>query len=309
MPPTIAPGSTAGKPPGTPGVNTRASEPGSFVDLHAHSTASDGTCSPEELIAAAVRAGLSAIAITDHDTLAGVPAALAAGERLGIRVVPGVELSVMDGEREIHLLGLHIAQYEALEFRLTEIRGARRTRALEIVAKLNTLGVPLTEAAVFAGAGDGAIGRPHVARALIAGGWVRDQREAFDRYLGAGRPANVPKQRVTMAEGIQMVHDTGGLAIIAHPGSEIGRRARIEPLIPLGLDGIEVRHPSHSAEDIARLTALVNHFGLSPSGGSDWHGAAAGPRLLGMMHVPIEWLQRQDAYCSIRSSAATPAVP
>ncbi|HEY2849296.1 MAG TPA: hypothetical protein VGI97_05420, partial [Gemmatimonadaceae bacterium] len=145
--------------------------------------------------------------------------------------------------------------------------------------------------------------RPHVARAIIAGGWVRDQREAFDRYLGAGRPANVEKQRVTIADGIRLIHECGGLAVIAHPGPD-ARREKVEPLIALGLDGLEVKHPGHSAEDMLRIEALADHFGLVKSGGSDWHGASAGPRVLGGMRVPREWLDLQDARLEQRRAGA-----
>lgn len=264
-----------------------------WVDLHTHSTASDGALAPADVVASARAAGLSAIALTDHDTLDGVAAARVTGERLGIRVITGVELSAMLGEREIHILGLHLAVTDDLERELWSFRATRHSRAEEIVALLNTLGVPVTMDAVLGHASGGAVGRPHVARAIIAGGWVRDQREAFDRYLGAGRPANVAKHYLTVADAIRLVHDAGGIAVLAHPGQD-GSRARIEPLTALGLDGIEVRHPSHSAEDIARLTALADHFRLVPSGGSDWHGAPDGPRMLGCMKVPGEWLERQD---------------
>jgi hypothetical protein len=285
---------TAGAGTGSPAVAADGA-PGTqeFVDLHSHSTASDGALAPEAVVETAAAAGLVAFALTDHDTLAGVAAAQDAGRRLGVRIVPGVELSLMDGEREVHMLGLHIARVDALQAELEAVRDTRKSRAEEIVSRLNGLGVPITADAVFAQAGGGAVGRPHVARALIAGG-VRDQREAFDRYLGAGRPANVEKQRITIADGIQLIHDCGGLAVIAHPGGD-GRRERVEPLLALGLDGLEVRHPGHSAEDMLRIEALADHFGLVKSGGSDWHGASSGPRVLGGMRVPAAWLDLQDA--------------
>ncbi len=272
------------------------------VDLHSHSTASDGALPPGGVVETAARAGLAACALTDHDTLAGVAEARAVGDRLGIRIVAGVELSLMDGEREVHLLGLHIAQVDALERDLATVRSSRRARAERIVERLNALGVPITVGAVFAESGEGAVGRPHVARALIAGGWARDLRDAFDRYLGAGRPANVEKRRIDVAEGIAMVHDCGGLAVLAHPGRD-GTRDRIEALVSRGLDGIEVLHPGHGDDDVARLMALTDSLGLVPSGGSDWHGAVTGPRVLGGMHVPLEWLRRQDARLAERGAA------
>jgi predicted metal-dependent phosphoesterase TrpH len=274
-----------------------------FVDLHSHSTASDGANTPAEVVETAARAGLTAVALTDHDTLAGVAAAMDVGERLGVRVVAGVELSLMDGEVEVHMLGLHIARVPALQDELEAVRDSRKVRAERIVSKLNELGVPITVDAVLDQAGGGAVGRPHIARALIAGGWVRDQREAFDRYLGAGRPANVEKRRITVADGIRLIHECGGLAVIAHPGAD-GRRERVEPLVALGLDGLEVRHPGHSAEDTMRIEALADHFGLVKSGGSDWHGAANGPRVLGGMRVPEAWLDQQDARVEKRRAVA-----
>jgi predicted metal-dependent phosphoesterase TrpH len=180
-----------------------------------------------------------------------------------------------------------------MEQGLATFRAARRVRAEQMVERLRRVGVPVTLDAVLAEAGEGAIGRPHVARAIVAGGWVRDQREAFERYLGAGRPAFVEKHRLTIADAIAMVHRAGGIAVFAHPGQD-GVRARIEPLVDLGLDGLEVRHPSHSAEDVARLLALAGHFGLVPSGGSDWHGATEGPRTIGVQQVPADWLARQE---------------
>jgi len=142
-------------------------------------------------------------------------------------------------------------------------------------------------------AGTGAIGRPHVARALVADGWAVDVRDAFDRYLAAGRPAYVAKDQLGMRDAIAMVHAAGGLAVLAHPGAT-ATRERLEALVALGLDGVEIKHPSHSPQDTARIKTLAEQLGLLPSGGSDWHGAADGPRTIAMMHVPIEWLTRQD---------------
>lgn len=272
------------------------------VDLHAHSTASDGAMSPSAGVATAHAAGLAALALTDHDTLAGVAEAQRAADAVGLRLVPGVELSVHQGELEVHLLGLHIRDVDALQQELELFRERRVERARQIVAKLNALGVPLTVESVLVIAAGGAVGRPHVAKALIAGGFVRDAREAFDRYLGAGKPAYADKERLEFADGIAMIRAAGGISVLAHPGPD-GRRERIEPLVALGLDGLEVRHPSHSGEDIKRLGALAEFFGLVPSGGSDWHGAMGGGRVLGAMQVPIEWLEAQDARVATRRAA------
>jgi 3',5'-nucleoside bisphosphate phosphatase len=274
---------------------------GAFVDLHAHSTASDGSRAPADVVREAKRIGLAAIAITDHDTVAGITEATAMAEELGVRVVPGVELSAVEGDVETHILGLHLSDTRELEAKLVALREMRRTRAERMVLRLNELGVRIEFASVLEQAAGGAIGRPHVARAMIAEGWAVDFRDAFDRYLGNGRPAYVTKERLVVAEATSLIHRAGGLAVLAHP-SHSGTKERIAAFVEQGMDGIEVRHPSHSAEDTARLAALVEHFSLVPSGGSDWHGSADGPRTLGMMRVPAEWLGRQDSRIRVRAA-------
>lgn len=262
------------------------------VDLHAHSTASDGTQAPSALVARAHKARLSAIAITDHDTLAGAAEALAEGERLGIEVVCGAELSAVEGDDELHLLALQVQDVARLQGELEAFRGMRVARAEEMVAKLAALGVEVSMQDVLAESAGGAVGRPHVARALIARGAVRDMREAFDRYLGGGKPAYVPKEQLAVVDAIRMAHESGAIAVAAHLGGS-GTREYVESLHRMGLDGVEVRHPSHSAEDVARLGALADHYGMVKSGGSDWHGANEGPRALGVMQVPRAWLDQQ----------------
>jgi predicted metal-dependent phosphoesterase TrpH len=236
---------------------------------------------------------LAALALTDHDTIDGVRAARQAADQVGIRVIAGVELSAFDDDREIHVLALHLSNLEALETRLAELRASRHVRAARIVEKLNALGLPLTLDEVLQQANGGSIGRPHVARALIARGLVADFRDAFMRYLGNNGSAFVAKDRLSIQDAIAIAHEAGAIAIWAHP-SDGGRRDRLEPLVAAGLDGVEIRHPSHSGEDMKRLQALTDFFGLVPSGGSDWHGASEGPRRLGMMNVPAEWLEKQD---------------
>jgi len=272
------------------------------VDLHMHSTASDGALAPADVVAAAHAAGLAAIALTDHDTLDGLPDATRAASAVGMRVVPGVELSAHDGPREIHVLALHISNPGPLELRLASFRGAREVRAQRIVDRLDKIGVPITIESVMAEAAGGAVGRPHVARALIKAGKVRDSREAFDRYLGAGKAGFVDKERLEIREAIEIAHAAGALAIWAHPGPD-GRRERLEPLVQMGLDGVEVRHPSHNTEDALRLTALADFFGIVYSGGSDWHGAPNGMRTIGGMHIPPSWLDRQDEAVNRKRSA------
>lgn len=277
-----------------------------FVDLHMHSTASDGALAPSAVVRAAAAVQLGAIALTDHDTLGGVAEARAEGERLGLRVIAGVELSASEDGQETHLLGLHLTRVDELERHLGVFRDARRLRAEQMVERLNSVGIPITMAGIEQQAAGGAIGRPHVARALVLGGWVADHRDAFDRYLAAGRPGYVGKQRLEIADAIRLVHDAGGLAILAHPGSD-SARPRLEHLAALGLDGLEVRHPSHTPEEVARLATAVEELGLVPSGGSDWHGSNAGPRTIGCMRVSVEWLDRQDARVAALRTNATVA--
>ena len=272
-----------------------------FVDLHTHSTASDGSRAPADVIREAKRIGLAALALTDHDTIDGIAEATAMGAELGVRVIPGIELSAVEGDSETHILGLHLSDMRALEFELVGLRDMRRARAARIVQRLNDLGVRIELTAVLEQAAGGAVGRPHVARAMIAEGWAVDFRDAFDRYLGNGRPAYVSKDRLAAVDAIALIHRAGGLAVLAHP-SHTGTRERIETFVNQGIDGVEVRHPSHSADDTARLMALVDHFSLVPSGGSDWHGAAEGPRTLGMMRVPADWLSRQERRVKIRAA-------
>ena len=263
-----------------------------FVDLHMHSTASDGALAPGAVVAAAVKARLSLMCLTDHDTAGGVAEARTAAEELGIEVAAGIELSAHDGEKEVHLLGLHLLRLDVMEARAIEFRAARERRGALMVQALNAGGIPVTIEAVQAHSAGGAMGRPHVARAIIAGGWARDMREAFDKWLGNGRPACIAKERLEIGEAIALVHASGGIAVFAHPGND-GDRGRVERLAALGLDGLEVRHPSQGADEVERLTALCEEFGLVLSGGSDWHGIVNGPRVLGGMHIPYAWVELQ----------------
>jgi 3',5'-nucleoside bisphosphate phosphatase len=267
-----------------------------LIDLHTHTTASDGILPPEQVVEAAAAAGLQAIAVTDHDTVDGVPLAEVAGERLGIRIVPGVELSATVGDHEVHILALSVSRLDGIAERLAGLREMRVGRARLIVEKLNVAGVQITFEEVLVAAAGGAVGRPHVARVMVERGFATDLRDAFYRYLRAGGRAYVAKDKLSVADAVAIAHEAGAVAIWAHP-AQAGRRERLEEMIAAGLDGIEVLHPSHAADDIARLRALADFFGILPSGGSDWHGVNDSARQLGMMHVPMEWLERQDAHC------------
>lgn len=272
-----------------------------LVDLHTHSTASDGARPAGDVVRAAVAAGLGAVALTDHDTLAGLEEASAVGRLLGIRVVAGIELSAVEGDVETHILGLHLSQPSELERRLVQLREMRLNRAAKIVERLNTLGIPVRLESVLTEAAGGAVGRPHVARAIIAGGWAGDFREAFERFLGNGKSAYVAKEQLPAKEAIALIQGAGGLAILAHPGGLFSRE-RVAVLAQAGLDGLEVLHPSHSWDDSQQLDAFAGELHLVRSGGSDWHGSSDGARTLGMMRVPGQWLRDQDARVAARAS-------
>jgi len=268
---------------------------GPTVDLHVHSSASDGGLAPEAVVERARAAGLAAVALTDHDTVAGLPAALAAGARLGVRVVTGCEFSVAVSWGEMHLLGYFLpAESDELEAFLVRCRADRERRGRAMVDRVRAVGVSLDFDQVLAAAGGGAIGRPHVARALVEGGHAGDLKEAFERFLGNGKPAFVAKDKLSLEEAIALIHRAGGIAVLAHPGQS-GTRDRITTLARIGLDGVEVLHPSHSWDDARKLDALAGELGLVRSGGSDWHGGTDGARTLGMMRVPSQWLHDQDA--------------
>ena len=274
-----------------------------FVDLQVHTTASDGALAPEGVVEAAQAAELYAIAITDHDTVDGLDEATAAGERLGVRIVPGVELSSHFEGDELHLLGLHVTNRDAMRTALAAFREGRVERAQRIVVVLNKHGIPVTMDSVLLEAAEGAVGRPHIARAMVAGGWVRDFREAFDRWLGLGRTAYVAKEPFDVADAIALVHRAGGIASWAHPG-EAATVARVQRLAALGLDSVEVLHPSHPPFVSQRLMEIVEKASLLPSGGSDWHGTQDGFRRLGGQLVPKVWLDWQDARVADRAVLA-----
>jgi len=274
--------------------------PTARVDLHCHSSASDGEYPPAEVAHRAKGAGLAAIALTDHDTTDGVEDAAREGARLGVRVVPGCEFSVKAPWGELHLLGLFLRPgHRRLAEFLATTRAARRRRAEQMVQRLQRLGVDIELEDVVSGAGDGALGRPHVARVLVERGVSADMSDAFGRYLGRGKPGYVEKPLPTLGQVTELVHGVGGIAVAAHLGDH-GTEGQIREFQRQGLDGVEVRHPSHSAATEQRLITIAERLGLAISGGSDWHGdtelggAHAG---LGELDVPIEWLERLEERC------------
>jgi len=263
-----------------------------------HSTASDGALAPAEVVRRAALAGLSAMALTDHDTVDGVAEAVAEGERQGIRVVSGCEFSVAAPWGEMHLLGYFLPVGEpAIEEFLARCRAEREARARKMVAALQAWGVAIEADEVIAEAAGGAIGRPHVARVLVRRGTVASFDEAFNLYLGRGRPGHVPKVLPPLAEVAELVHQHGGLVSAAHLRDR-ATRGVLTAFRGMGLDGLEVRHPSHSPDVRARLDDLARGLGLVRTGGSDWHGGGGADHVQsqpGSEQVPAEWLETMDA--------------
>ena len=247
----------------------------------------------------ALAAGLQAIALTDHDTLAGVAEATAAGERYGVRVVGGCEFSAAAPWGEMHVLGYYLPPDSPdLNLFLERCRADRVRRARAMVEQLQRLGVELSFDDVLQEAGSGAVGRPHVARAIVRQGSAADLGDAFDRYLGRGRPAFIEKTLPSFAAVVEVVHGAGGLVSVAHL-KERGTRTCIERLKGQGLDALETRHPSHDPDLRARLTDIALKLGLLRTGGSDWHGdpePGVTHGTIGSQQVPFEWLDRLDDF-------------
>ena len=263
-----------------------------YVDLHIHTTASDGTVAPELIVERAVEMGLKAIALTDHDAVEGIEPAILSASGKKCEVVPGVELSATVDGVDLHLLGLYIDwEHGSLREQLESFRKVREERAENIVNKLNHLGIPIDMEKVKMIAGEGAIGRPHIAEALLQEGVVTSFNEAFGRYLSHNGPAYVPKFKISPEKGIEMIRSAGGIAVFAHPGT-----VRRDELIPLfveqGLQGLEVIHPDHNSSTTQHYLNVVHKHGLVATGGSDFHGPNTNLAALGKYNVPSVWFER-----------------
>jgi predicted metal-dependent phosphoesterase TrpH len=265
-----------------------------LVDLHLHTTYSDGQLTPSELVQRAKEANLHSICITDHDTLAGYPEGVAAGKALGIEVLAGCEISCDHEGREIHILGLLVDPgNRAFQEKLLAFRTERLRHLPRILARLAELGVSLTEAEVRKLASDEFVGRPHIARAMIARGYVRDLDQAFDEFLGANAPAYLPRKRVSSAECIALIRGVGGVPVIAHPGVYHYGDREIGSLQELGLAGVEVLHPDHDEGLRTRYAEIARRRGLLLTGGSDFHGGERWKSRIqpGSMGVPDSLLE------------------
>lgn len=261
---------------------------GRRVDLHAHTTFSDGVLTPEALVARAVEKHLAALAITDHDTVEAIPRALAvAGGAL--ELVPGIEISTAFEGADLHILGFYVnPEHVQLRERLQRFQQERRDRAQSILERLRELGAPVDLDAVLELAGPGVVGRPHVAQAMVRAGLVSDFDDAFDRYLGSQAPAYVPRPAFSPAEAIALIHAADGVSVLAHPGSQMPDGV-IERLKGVGLRGIEVWHPQHGGATVRRFQALADRLGLLTTGGSDFHGEHRSLDL-GELPVPVSVL-------------------
>jgi predicted metal-dependent phosphoesterase TrpH len=262
-----------------------------WIDLHIHTTASDSLLTPEEVVEVAKKLGLSAISITDHDTIDGYEAAKNKAEELEIEIVPAVELSVSYKGEDFHLLG-YLIDCENPEFlkKINSFQKERRIRGEKMVEKLNELGIDLSMETVTDIAGKGSVGRPHLADALLKEEYVHTYEEAFARYLGYHAPAYVPKEFLTPKEGIDLIHLVRGVAVLAHPGTSRSQQA-IYDFLSLGLDGIEAYHSKHDRETTRQYINLANKLGLIYTGGSDCHGRRGEKILIGTIKVPYSCLE------------------
>jgi len=263
------------------------------ADLHCHTTASDGLLSPAELVQLAAQVGLKGIGITDHDTIQGWQEAEEAGANYHIQILKGIELNTNWDGKEVHILGYELdSSSDYLTDKLRDLRNAREERILKILGRFKDLGIKIAFDEVQQFAQGESIGRPHIAQALIERGYVRDVKEGFDRYIGIGAPAYIPSYKLTPEEGIHLIREAQGVAVLAHPGV-----LRLEEGIPdwvkAGLQGIEVRHSQHSPDDEKKYLQIAQEYRLLTTGGSDFHGEACKPGVnLGGWGVSLDVLRQ-----------------
>ena len=284
--------------------------PGERVDLHAHTTASDGALSPRELVRLAVKHGVRVLAVTDHDSTEGLAEAVAeAARHPALTIVPGLEINCDVDGAEVHVLGYFI-DTEAAWFQdfLRGQREERVARVHRIAARLGELGMPIDPAEVFAIVKDGAPGRPHVAQVMVNRGYVKTVREAFDRYLRAGGAANVPRGRLVPVEAVQVIRRAHGVPVLAHPG--LARRDEMIPdLVRAGLMGIEAHYAEHSAAQTRMYEQLCVDLGLIATGGSDYHGLQGGrANPPGTPRVPMSVYARLKEKAALAAATSPPAV-
>ena len=246
------------------------------ADLHVHTTESDGDMRPGEIVSKAASIGLGAVAITDHDTINGVPEAIRMGRETGIRVIAGVEISAVYNPGTMHILGYFQTLPDGFEKELQSVQAGRRKRLPKIIEKLNILGFTITRDDVSSIAGDAQIGRLHIAKALIEKGYVKDFKTAFSRYLAKGKPAYVEKEKMSIARSLSLIHEYGGLPVLAHPFTleleAYELKLLVKQLKEAGLAGIEVFYPEHTKAQKKLYTTIARDLDLFMTGGTDYHG-------------------------------------
>lgn len=271
----------------------------SRLDLHLHTTHSDGSFTPAEIIDLAHKAGVTALAITDHDITTGISEAAEAGKSRGIEVIPGIEISSLFGDSELHILGYCLDyQDPRLNERLTTLRESRHRRNPKIIERLQAAGIDITYDEVRAIAGTDSVGRPHIARVLMEKHVVSSAKEAFDQWLAEGRPAHVPRELPTPIEAIRWIKDAKGIPVLAHPTwvktSEGTLTDVVRQLKSDGLDGVEVHYSTHTARQTRDYLALAKQLGLLVTGGSDFHGITKPDINVGVgkgtLHIPVSLL-------------------
>jgi predicted metal-dependent phosphoesterase TrpH len=270
-------------------------KPAYDADLHTHSLRSDGVLEPADLVRLAADRGVTTLALSDHDTLAGVPEAIVAGQRAGVRVIPSIELNTESRWGDVHVLGYFLDPADAaLEDRLRWLRENRGRRIELMVENLNRLGYPVSLERVMEIAQGGALGRPHLAQALAEAGHVRSYDDAFDTLISKDSPAYVERIGLTPAEAVRLIVAHGGTASLAHPGTVTGVRELLPDLIEHGISGLEVYYPEHTAAWTAELGALARAFTLIATGGSDFHGRGEHGGPLGCAYVPPDTVSRLE---------------
>ncbi|GCE26140.1 phosphatase [Dictyobacter alpinus] len=281
-----------------------------LVDLHTHSTASDGIYSPTDLLQQAHDVGLKVLALTDHDSTQGIEEARAAAQDLGIELIPGIELNTDVSGGEIHVLG-YFLEYQRPEFQavLKILRDARERRGERMVELLNEEGVKVSWERVRELA-KGAVGRPHVAKALMEAGYVQSIAEAFDKYIGKGCPAYVPRYKLSPEDAVRLINSANGLAVMAHPIGLPGLdklREWLPGLQKAGMVGLEAYYGPYTAKDEQALLSLAKQYNLIATGGTDFHGPGIHPTPLGGRFVPVEAVERLKKLAAQRQGSTPPA--
>jgi predicted metal-dependent phosphoesterase TrpH len=263
-----------------------------YADLHAHTTESDGTYTPVQLVREAIARGLSAVAIVDHDSVGAVACALKEAKETNCEIIPGIELTAQQDNKEIHILGYFLDyQQEVLLDKLKLVRQNRVERVYKIVENLKESGIELNAQTVFDISGHGTVGRMHIARALVKDGWVSSTSEAFRKYIGDRSPAYVLGFRFSPAEAIKLIRDAGGVAVLAHPYI-LENDGLIAEFARCGLQGLEVYYPEHSQSLVNFYLGLAKKLDLLVTGGSDFHGSAKPDIKLGAIKVPLELVEK-----------------